>query len=404
MEHRGAEGHQRHGVLWSYTGGAGAVQADGGNVTLLIDNDVVKKVLKMDECIQTQEDAFRGLLTRDSVHRSRIDVYVPTERDDDYYRWGTMEGSVASLGVHAIRLKSDVISWPTDAQGGWTEEKYCSRPGLFCGLILLFSTRNGEPLAIINDGQLQHMRVAAGAGIGAKYLARENARVVGMIGSGGMARTFLQAFCCVRDIREVRVYSPNQAHREAYAEEMGPALGIEVLPVDRPEDAARGADIVSTCTDSMAPVLDSVWLEPGMHITCLGPFEWGQDVVARATVAIRQGLSGVIPTDPEQRIGVGRGHSPVAYIAGSDDQVARIPGAKPTMLFETADRKMPQITDLFAGRTSGRSSGSDITAYSAAGYQGLQFAAAGWLAYHRAKQQGLGRELPTEWFLQDIRD
>jgi len=373
-------------------------------VTLLIDNDVVKKVLKMDECIQTQEDAFRGLLTRDSVHRSRIDLYVPTDRDDDYYRWGTMEGSVASLGVHAIRLKSDVISWPTDAQGGWTEQKYCSRPGLYCGLILLFSTRSGEPLAIINDGQLQHMRVAAGAGIGAKYLARENARVVGMIGSGGMARTFLQAFCCVRDIREVRVYSPNRAHREAYAEEMGPTLGVDVLPVDRPEEAVRGADIVSTCTDSMAPVLEGGWLEPGMHITCLGPFEWGPDVVSGADVAIRQGTSGVVPTDPEQRIDIGRGHSPVAYIAGSEDQAARIPAAKPTMLFETADRKMPQITDLFAGRTSGRSSDSDITAYSAAGYQGLQFAAAGWLAYHRAKEQQLGRELPTEWFLQDIRD
>lgn len=84
-------------------------------------------------------------------------------------------------------MKSDVITWPRDAHGNWTEEKYCVEPGTFCGLVLLISTKNGEPLAFINDGVLQHMRVGGGAGIGVKYLSRENSRTVGMLGSGGMA-------------------------------------------------------------------------------------------------------------------------------------------------------------------------------------------------------------------------
>ena len=219
-------------------------------MVLFLDNDVVKQVLRMPECIATQEQVFRELLTRQAVHRSRIDVYVPTDVEPEgYYRWGSMEGASTSLGVHAIRMKSDVVTWPRDADGNWTEDKYCVQPGTYCGLIFLISTRNGEPLALMNDGHLQHMRVAAGAAIGVKYLAREDATTVGMLGSGGMARTYLEAFLAVRPIERVRVYSPTRANREAYAEEMSERFGLQVIAVDSPREAVAGADIVSSCTD-----------------------------------------------------------------------------------------------------------------------------------------------------------
>ena len=137
---------------------------------LFIDNETVKQVLSMPECIEAQDIAFRGLPTGASVHRPRIDLYVPTERTDAYYRWGTMEGASKELGVFAIRMKSDILYWPTDAQGIQKEEKYSVEPGLYCGLVFLFDTNNAEPLAIINDGILQHMRVGGGAGLGAKHL------------------------------------------------------------------------------------------------------------------------------------------------------------------------------------------------------------------------------------------
>src|SRR5258708_1529637 len=116
---------------------------------LIINNDDVAALLTMADCIRVQEEAFRKLPTGGAMHRPRIDMYFPCERDDGYFRWGSMEG--ANDGYFAIRMKSDVITWPKDADGNWTEEKYCREPGPHCGLVFLLSTRNGEPLAFIND-------------------------------------------------------------------------------------------------------------------------------------------------------------------------------------------------------------------------------------------------------------
>ena len=291
---------------------------------LFIDNDTVKQTLSIADSIDSQDHAFRGLVDGGSIHRPRIDVYVPTGREEDYYRWGTMEGASRDLGVFAIRMKSDVVSWPQDASGNWTEEKYCVEPGTYCGLIMLFSTINGEPLAMINDGYLQHMRVGAGAGLGVRYLAREDSRVVGMLGSGGMARSYLEAFCNERPIAKVRVYSPTKEHREGYAAEMSDVLNVDIEPVDDPESAVRGADIVSTCTDTMRPVLHGEWLEPGMHVTNLGGYELDDAVYSRADVVVRQGIGGArLAEDP--RIQYGRGHSPVAYVAGNSEEMSRLP-------------------------------------------------------------------------------
>jgi alanine dehydrogenase len=118
---------------------------------LFIHNDVVAQLLTMRECIEAQEHAFRQIPAGGAIQRPRIDVYVPCERDDGYYRWGTMEGT--NDGVLAIRMKSDVITWPVGADGYWRENKYCVRPGAFFGLILLLSTHNGEPLTFINEAE-----------------------------------------------------------------------------------------------------------------------------------------------------------------------------------------------------------------------------------------------------------
>jgi alanine dehydrogenase len=368
----------------------------------LIDNDLVKALLTMEDCIRVQEEAFKELITGDAGHRPRIDMYVPCERDDGYYRWGTMEGASKTLGIFAIRMKSDIVHWPRDAEGRWTEEKYCVRPGTYCGLVFLFSTRNGEPLAIINDGHLQHMRVGGGAGLGAKYLAREDSRAVGMLGSGGMARVYLMAFCAVRPIERVKVYSPTPEHREAFAKEMSRELQLEVQPVESAREAVREVDIVASCTDSMRPTIRGEWLEPGMHVTNLGPAEIGEDAYRRFDVKIRQGVGGWAPGAPIERVEMERGMSPVAYIVGREEEVARIPKRDPRLRGFGVD--FPHFIDLVSGKAKGRTSYSEVTFYHNIGNQGLQFAAVGGWVYERAKTLGAGRELPTEWFLQDTRD
>src|SRR6476646_6237150 len=187
-------------------------------MTLIINNDDVTKVLTMADTIAALETAYLQMASKEGVCRPRIDMWIPTSDPDKNYQFGTMEGGSTS-GYFAIRMKSDVI-YETTYNGVTTQEKYCTRPGLFCGLILLTSIENGEPLAFLHDGHLQHMRVGGDGGIGVKYMANEDAEVVGMLGSGGMARTHMQAFTRVRTIKKLQVFSPTKANREAFGHEM----------------------------------------------------------------------------------------------------------------------------------------------------------------------------------------
>jgi len=256
------------------------------------------------------------------------------------------------------------------------------------------------------------MRVGGGAGIGVKYLSREDSHVVGMLGSGGMARTFLEAFSCVRDIKQCKIYSPNPKNREAYAEEMSKKLGIEVIAVDNPKAALDGVDIVSSATDSMKPVYDADWLRPGQHVTNLGRREMPDAAMNKFDVVVRQGTAGLQMKQTE-RFQAERGLSPAAYIGGSVEQMKRIPEKNPQPGFggdnpEFMDRgkggDKPDFADLVTGKCKGRTSRDQITFYRNVGNQGLQFSSVGGLVYEQARQLGRGREIPTEWFLQDIRD
>ncbi len=377
---------------------------------LIINNALVSELITVEDCVEALEAAFKKLPSGESSHRPRIDMYFPCQRDDGYFRWGTMEG--ANDGYFAIRMKSDIMHWPKDENGNWTEEKYCIEEGTYCGVILLISTENAEPLAFINDGVLQHMRVGAGAGLGVKYLARENSHVVGMLGSGGMARTFLQTFKGVRDIQRCKVYSPTPAHRQEYADEMSKRLNIEVVAVSSPEEAVKGCDILSSCTDSMNPVYDAEWIEPGMHVTNLGRREMPDDSADKFDVVIRQGTAGLQMKQTE-RFQAERGLSPAAFIGGTIEEMKRIPEKNPEPGFGGDDPQFtdrgkggdkPDFADLATGRVAGRTSDDQVTFYRNVGNQGLQFSACGQVVYRRAKERGLGQEIPTDWFLQDIRD
>lgn len=214
-------------------------------MTLLINNAEVAKVLTMETTMAALEEAYLALAAGEAVCRPRIDIRIPTRDPAKNYQWGTMEGG-STAGYFAIRMKSDVIS-ETRYNGSTTQEKYCTRPGRYCGLILLTSIETGEPLAFINDGYLQHMRVGADGGIGVKYLAKADAEVVGMLGSGGMARTHMPAFTRVRDIKRLQVYSPTRENREQFGREMAQTCNIEVVVCDQPEAVYKGADINRRC-------------------------------------------------------------------------------------------------------------------------------------------------------------
>src|SRR3954452_16989879 len=114
------------------------------------------------------------------------------------------------------------------------------------------------------------MRVGGDGGIGVKYLAHEDAEVVGILGSGGMAHTHMQAFTRVRTIKKLQVFSPTRENREQFGREMAATYNIEVKVCDRPEEIYQGAHIVAALTDSAVAVTNGALLEPGAHILVVG--------------------------------------------------------------------------------------------------------------------------------------
>ena len=362
-------------------------------MTLFLDNADIRQVLDMGLAVDALEEAYIALAAGDGVCRPRIDIEIPTGADGKTYRWGTMEGGSAG-GYFAIRMKSDII-YESDDTGVRTIEKYCVEPGTFCGLIFLFDTRDGAPLALINDGHLQHVRVGADSAIGVKHMARGDARVVGMLGSGGMARSHAEAFAKVRPISRIQVYSPTPEHRNAYAQEMRETLGIETVAVDTPQAACAGADIVAGCTDAKEPVLYGDWLEPGTHITCIGGRP-DASAFARVDIALRLGDSPAPRGLPEFELK----DEHLTYAVRSRNGDAPAKRGHGTQV----EGRTVRLADLVSGAAKGRTSADQITFSERGNIQGAQFHAVAGKVYEIAAKRGLGREIPTSWFLQDIRN
>jgi alanine dehydrogenase len=368
-------------------------------VTLIINNHEVERVLTMADTIAALEKSYLQLAAGEAVCRPRIDIRIPTSDPARNYQWGTMEGG-STAGYFAIRMKSDII-YETEYNGAVTQEKYCMRPGLYCGLILLTSIENGELLAFINDGYLQHMRVGADGGIGVKYLANEDAEVVGILGSGGMARTHMAAFMHVRKIEKLQVFSPTRENRERFGREMAAKYNIEVKVCNRPEDVYKGAHILAALTDSAVEVTDGTLLEKGTHIVTVGGSgKPDPESLKRVDVYLRFGDTPApvghpeLATDAEH---IGYEARPRQHKFGDGRRSRRKHGNS------LPDRRIT-LADLVSGEAKGRTSPDQITYSERGNLQGTQFHAVAGKVYELAKQAGLGREIPTEWFLQDIRD
>jgi alanine dehydrogenase len=209
----------------------------------------------------------------------------------------------------------------------------------------------------------------------------------------------VEAIAAVRPIRNLRVYSPTRAHREAFAKDMAREHGLHAEAMDNPRDVYRGADILAACTDSVLPVIRGEWLEPGMHVISIGG---RPDEAARARF--------------DRRLRIGTAAAPVGRpeLATADEYLGYI--ARPgdaSWAGQKGGRKAPVVTgtegdvffaDIASGRAHGRTSPEHVTYSERGNIQGAQFHAVAAVVYEAALAQGLGREIPTDWFLQDIRD
>ena len=366
---------------------------------LVIDNSMVSQLLDVSSALKVLEESYLDLANGDGICRPRIDMRIPTGDAKSIYQWGTMEGGSAKSGYFAIRMKSDVLEEQI-VNGNRTQEKYCIKPGTFMGLVLLFSFRNGEPLALLNDGILQHVRVSCDSAIGIKYGARTDASVVGMIGSGGMARGHLETILEVRSISEVRVYSPTRVNRQRFANEMSELYGINVHEVDSPQIACRGADIVCGCTDAVGSVIFGEQLTPGTHVTSIGG---RPDRLARER--FNSWLRLADATVPSNNPSWKTREEYIYYKAQPTNPVwnQHLHGSKGWNV-DGLEGKIVTLSEVINNQRQVRTSDADITFSERGNAQGAQFHAICGLIYERAIEKGIGKEIPTDWLLQDIRD
>jgi ornithine cyclodeaminase/alanine dehydrogenase-like protein (mu-crystallin family) len=267
-----------------------------------------------------------------------------------------MPAYLAGVGALAAKL---VAMFPENAARGLPTHK---------AIVAVFDPVTGTPEAVMDGEVVTAMRTAACSALSARLLAREDAAVLAVLGTGVQARAHAEAVSRVRPIREVRIAGRDAGRVRELAGELG------AVPAPSYEEAIAGADIVCACTHSPDPVVRGAWLDPGTHVTSVGFNPAGREVdadaVARALVVVES-----------------RAAALAAYPAGSNDLVWAIrDGAI------GPDHVHAEIGEIVSGTRPGRTAPDQVTLYKSVGVA-AQDAAAAALVLETARERGLGTEI-----------
>ena len=359
---------------------------------LFLSNDDVDQVITMKDTMEALEILYHEMGQGVAVAAPRSDVHSPTAAAESVegpmaHYLKSMSGASPHFGTAALRFSSDIVAW-RDFGGGIRREKLPVLPGnRWMGIVLLFSTANGELLAIMNDGVLQRFRVGGANGVSTKYLARQNAETVGLIGSGWQAGTQVMAVCEARKIKKIKVFSPTKAKREKFAKESSAQVGVEIEPVSSYEEAVKAVDIIITSTNSRKPFLGKWALRQGIHISAMQRDEFDDEALLSCNPL-------VLHTHATENNVTS---SALAHFERDDFKLRDHPTDR-----EIDWKSLPTLPDLLCGRSKGRETDEQITGFVNNIGLGAQFAAVGKKVYEAAAAQGLGREVPLDWFTQDV--
>jgi ornithine cyclodeaminase/alanine dehydrogenase-like protein (mu-crystallin family) len=363
-----------------------AAQQLGGNM-LILTNDDIAPLLTMSDCIGAIEAAFRDFGHGDAVDLPRQDALVPNRRQGAVHDLKTMSGSWPGAGIAALRLNSDVVHWPVVRGAPRREKIPLSEPGgRYNGAVLLFSTETGQLLCMMNDGIMQKSRVAAASGVAARYLARADARILGLLGAGLQAGGQLEAMCAVRRFEQVKIFSPTAEKCRRFAEEFRQLLQIDIRAVDSAAEAASGVDVLVTATNSMTATIRPEWIRPGLHLSSIRRSEIPPAAFARVDRLIvnaretgRNYVARNCPDVPELASGADGNNSGLADLAA-----------------------VPELKDLVTGKVIGRQAAGEITCFHNFQGLGLQFAALGSLVYREAVRRKIGLQIEDSYFTQTV--
>lgn len=320
--------------------------------TLVLSQADIRHLLPMEKCIDLMAEALKTLSRGDAVNPLRNGIRLP----NDLGILGMMPGFMAEPQVLGLKV---VAVFP-----GNHGTQYDSHQGV----VVLFDTTHGMPVAILDASEITAIRTAAATGVATRLLAREDASDLAIVGSGVQARTHLEAMCVVRKIARVRVYSRDAQRREQFAREQAGRLGVEITATDSAQAAVEGADIVCTTTSSREPVVHGAWIATGCHINAVGSsVRSARELDTEAVV--------------RSRLFVDRTESTINE--SGDFIIAKKEGAIDD------DHIVGEIGDILLGTLDGRRTADEITLFDSLGLA-VEDLAASYYVYHRALDEGSG--------------
>jgi alanine dehydrogenase len=249
---------------------------------------------------------------------------------------------------------------------------YTSVRGAVRFVVPLFRSATGEMAALIEADALGQIRTGAATGVATKYLANEDARIAGIIGTGYQARTQLEAVAAVRRLERVRAFGRDPERRAQFCRDMSARIGIEVEPVESGEKAVRGADIVVTATSAVNIVLEGPWLSPGVHANAIGA-NWAQ----------KRELDDAAVTRAD-------------VIAVDSIEQAKMEAGDLILSFANEGSRWDTVCELgaiVAGKTSGRTNTNQITLFKSNGIATWDLAVAV-PVFELAVARGVGQSIP----------
>jgi len=356
-------------------------------MTWILTNDDIAQVLNVDDCLEVLEETFKDYAQDFATNRPRSHSYAPmNDNPVQWYMLKTMDAILPRYHVGGIRLTSDIVVERV-VDGKMRREKPGLAPGgRWTELVFLFGADTGELLAIMHGSFLQRIRVGATSAIAAKYVARKDAKIAALIGTGGLAGSHLEALSRFFALDEVRIYSPTPEHRRNFLEDWQPKMPFRMKMASHPRDAITGADIVSLVTNSLSPVLDEAWAQPGMHINSVQRGELDRHTIDRAELIV------IRSHDRDSHWFYGEREPEEVKFDLSDDPALRA--------------KMQSLGGIMAGKEAGRTSAQQVTLFGGSGLGSaglaIQLIACAARAFEKCRAKGLGYELPTELFTQDM--
>lgn len=237
--------------------------------------------------------------------------------------------------------------------------------------ILLFDPDTGSLIAMMDGRYITEARTAAVSAVSARFLAKPNASTLALIGSGVQARSHLEALMQVRQVRDVRVWSPRSQSRRQFIDDMSPRVPIPIRECETAHAAVTGADLVVIATASKTPVVESDWVADGAHVMCVGACRPDQREMAPALVT-----RGRLYVD-----------SRAAALVESGDVVMNIAEKR----FD-ASHLRGELGELVLGRAPGRASDAEVTIFKSLG-MAVEDVVAADLVFRRASETGAGTEL-----------